>query len=206
MHYATGLPVATGALVLINGDDAVPAVGLCACTGALVLTNVPVPLDPPVPEPVPVAFTGALVLINGDDAVPAVGLCACTGALVLTNVPVPLDPPVLEPVLVAFTGALVLTNGDLDEVFPPPAVEPDPPPVPPVGVGPVDGDGAAWVPLASRHVGLVWVPVVVRTAGDAETLLGQAPAKAGVVEDNNVIPAPASPRRDAARPWDGRVS
>src|SRR5580704_14600936 len=135
--YATGLPVATGASVLINGDDAVPAVGLCACTGALVLTNVPVPLDPPVPEPLPVAFTGASVL----------------------------------------------TNGDLDEVCPAPAVEPDPPPVPPVGVGPVDGEGAAWVPLASRDVGLVGVPVVVRTAGDAEPPLGQAPAKAGEAED-----------------------
>jgi hypothetical protein len=91
--------VLTGALVSINGDrdDPVPDValdpdvGVCACTGALVLTNVAVPPDPSEPVLFPVVFTGALVSINGDRDV---------------RVPVvPVEPVVPEPLPLFAAGA-----------------------------------------------------------------------------------------------------
>jgi len=93
----------TGALVSTNGDpdDPAPAVGFWACTGASVLTSVPVVPDAPDPLPLPESLTGALVLINGDreDPCPDVGFWACTGALMLTTV------PVVEPLPVPPAGA-----------------------------------------------------------------------------------------------------
>jgi hypothetical protein len=212
-----GLAVATGASVLTNGDpdDVVWLVGVCACTGASVLTNVPVVPDPPELVPFPVVLTGASVLINGDRDVPVpdvplvpdVGDCACTGALVLTNVPVVPDPSEPVPFPVVFTGASVLINGDRDVPVPDVPVVPEPLPVEPVvpeplplfppGAGVADVDAVPLVPWAVGVAVPLSVPTLVRTAGDADTPLGHAPAKAGDVEDSMDIPAPASPRRDA---------
>ena len=46
---------------MTNGDpdDELWLVGVCACTGALVLTNDPVVPDPPEFDPFPVVLTGA---------------------------------------------------------------------------------------------------------------------------------------------------
>ena len=169
-----GLLVATGALVLTNvdPDDELWLVGVCACTGALVLTNDPVVPDPPELVPFPVVLTGALVLINGDrdDPVPDVLL----------------DPDVG---VCASTGALVLTNV---------AVPPDPSEPLPLFAAGADVDAVALVPWAVGVAEPLSVPTLLRAAGDAGTPFRHAPAKAGDVEDTMDIPAPASPRRDAA--------
>jgi hypothetical protein len=146
--------------------------------------------------PTGLAATGAFVFtrVDPDDVPEFVGLCACTGALVLTNVPVVPEPPELVPLPVVLTGAVVFTRGDRDEAGGVVAVVAEPLSVPPAGAGLADVVVVPGVALA-MPADAPCVPTVARAAGDAE----QALAKAGVVEDSMVIPAPASPRRDALR-------
>ena len=153
--------------------------------------------------PLPGPFTGASVSINGDpdEAVAPVGFWAWTGALVLTSVPVAVDPPELVPLPGPFTGALVLINGDPDEAVPLVPVDPvpaDPLPVPADGTGVLDA-GAEPVALVPGVEVLLFVPMFDCATGDAATVFGHEPAKAGVVEDIKAAPAPAIPRRDALK-------